>query len=184
MVQIISGAGPLGTVVDVSELQFTPIWEELRNLDVSGAAVTTLDFNTLDLNADEQYKIIVITQGGSVNCNYKLFVNGDMTEANYAYQIQKIDSGSQSLAAGANPIIGEAWTAEGHFLEIDCVLSYLKFVARGFSYQGNAAMFSHNIVYKTADVANVTQIELVTSTAGQFKDGTTARLYRRKIFKV
>ena len=153
----------------------------LAEYEVTGAAVTSIDFTGLDINAHKSYRIeLDLVSGTGSNGNVSAYINGDTTDANYYFQYVQGDGGSAIAARGAGPKIGYVYGGD-----VSVIVAWVQLVdgymfAETRDTQGAPSALVANIrsIRKTATVSNITQITLAGQVTGMLGVGTKISIYR------
>ena len=153
----------------------------LAEYEVTGAAVTSIDFTGLDINAHKSYRIeLDLVSGTGSNGNVSAYINGDTTDANYYFQYVQGDGGSVIAARGAGPKIGYVYGGD-----VSVIVAWVQLVdgymfAETRDTQGAPSALVANIrsIRKTATVSNITQITLAGQVTGMLGVGTKISIYR------
>lgn len=108
-------AGTSGQFLKTLGAAANPAWAGAGNIQliqrqvVSGGAVTTVTFSSLDIDTDGYYLLLWnIKAASGSNSVFKLYVNADTTDANYSTQAIQAQDTSIAAARTANPLIAEA----------------------------------------------------------------------------
>lgn len=154
----------------------------LAEFEVTGSPTTSVNFSGLDINTHKSYRIEVeivgVSGGGS---NIYMFVNGDSTVTNYYMQMTGYNNTTVSTSRQNHPRIGNIWGA-GVVMQgiVDCSLIGGIFQYRASSNYLTGSTVQGNDTWgnKVATVANITSIQIVSSSANNIGVGSKIRIYR------
>lgn len=153
----------------------------LAEYEVTGSAVTQIDFTGLDIKTHKSYQIEVeIINPTASSTSLKFCINGDTTNTNY--YTQEIVAGSTSLSAQRSnaPYIG--YTLAGKYGYSNGFISLVNGYLKANIYENRHDATSVNIaqysIVKTATVTNITQITLISTIANAIGVGSKVRIYR------
>jgi hypothetical protein len=153
----------------------------LAEYEVTGSAVTSIQFTGLDINAHNSYRIELEWYNPAANSSISLFYNGDTTGTNYNRQELRSD--------GATSSSGRANTAEAFIAFSGGRVAYkgMIYVVGGYattitmgSGQGGAAIITEQFTQQKspATVSNITQLDFTASVASAIGVGSKIRIYR------
>ena len=153
----------------------------LAEFEVTGSPTTTINITGLDINAHKSYRIEVEIVGVSGGVNIYMFINGDNTVANYYMQMTGYNNTTVSTSRQNQPRIGNIGGA-GVVMQgiVDCSLIGGIFHYRASSNYLTGSTVQGNDIWgnKVATVANITSIQIVSSTANHIGVGSKIRIYR------
>lgn len=181
-----TGASGFGEYIDPGEMSFkTKVL--IATETVSGADKTTVSFTGLDINTDGKYILEIKVQEANVaNIELSLHINADATEANY--DIQKVgirDTGFSGTAMADNARFCNIMKN----LSIDCTIDITRSI-EGFAHFYGYPTYSHGGSEATqawrsfccsksnGTVANITQIDITSTSADAIKIGSVFKLYK------
>lgn len=157
----------------------TPAMELVETITL-GAAGTTFDFTGLDINSDGQYLLkLSLENNTAVGGGIKIYTNNDTTDTNYYGQRLM---GTETTVATSNfnsSPIGQIDASAILSEDIDIIRTISGyFVAKGFYFSGGTTTmrFGFRGVKKTATVANITQLTLVSLV--ELKIGSKVSLFK------
>lgn len=152
----------------------------LAEYEVTGSAVTSIDFSGLDINTHKSYRVeIDILNATGSNSDVSLFVNNDTTQTNYYTQVFGASATTVS-AARYNSNIAISLLASTR----NCMTCFVSIISgyyktRTLFTRGEASIESHtNVISKTSSITNITQLTLVSSIAKAIGIGSKVRIYR------
>jgi len=148
----------------------------IKDVTVSGAAVSSIDLTGLDIGTHIQYLLLAKILNAYAGSNYlDLYVNGDTTRTNYYSQYLDQDGATRTKARENNPIIGKLDTSTEAFIVASIMVDptgYPRILAKSNWKRGNTLMRSDRTVIKTATVANITQLTLTAQQANSIEIGS------------
>jgi len=180
-------AGTSGYYLKTQGAGADPVWakppgfEKIAEKTVSGAAVTTVSFTGLDLDADKRYLLIfVVTNPTASSSYYDIYFNGDTTRTNYYRQWLGAASTSISAARANDPAI----ISLGAGKEVFCIVEIMRDPAGipRFSTNNNiddTSAVAINLNYGAwITSANVTSIDITAGTANAIGIGSKFILFK------
>ena len=157
--------------------------ELLAEYEVTGSAVTSIDFSGLDINTHKSYRVeIDIYNPTGTQIDIYCFINGDTVLTNYYSQLLQGYSGSANGANNNNSRILQV--INGQFASARCAICHLplvvkpRVISQASSYEGTSLVAQQYSVCKTATVANITQLTFTSTTASAIGVGSKIRIYR------
>lgn len=150
--------------------------------EVTGSAVTSIDFTGLDINTHKSYRVEadLLNATGSTT-TISLFINNDTTSTNY-YRQAGVFSGSSVSTSKSNTAVIGAILGSARCSIIGNILHQIGDYALGyFSYNktsGATLELNVNDVAHTAVTANITQLTFSASVASSIAVGSKIRIYR------
>jgi len=148
----------------------------IKDVEVSGAAVSSIDLTDLDIGTHIQYLLLAKILNAYAGSNYlDLYVNGDTTRTNYYSQYLDQDGATRTKARENNPIIGKLDTSTEAFIVASIMrdpTGYPRILAKSNWKRSNTLMRSDRTVIKTATVANITQLTLTAEQANSIAIGS------------
>ena len=153
----------------------------LAEYEVTGSAVTSIDFSGLDINTHKSYRIeFELINPVSNYIQYFIYINGDTTNSNYWSQSAVGSGGYMYPARDNSPTFGFV-NANGRIFGNILVslcggIPYLVATNARFT-QTNLEVAMHAIA-KTVGVANITQLTFTASVANSIAVGSKVRIYR------
>ena len=165
----------------------TPIvygpYELLAESEVTGSAVTSIDFTGLTLDSDDELILVsdIVNDSGSTSA-YSLYVNNDTTATNYYVQSLYSTSTTNTAARTNNSVYATVETSDKLLAE-----TILKLTASSyFIYQSNivrrygASDVSLQDIYctKTATISSITQLTVSASVASSIGIGSKFWLFK------
>jgi len=149
--------------------------------EVTGAAVTSIDFTGLDINTDKSYRIEFEWITGASGANCYLYYNNDTTITNYHYQLLS-GNGATTTSARVNSAIVAITAANLRSYAVIDVATVDGYACADSSNTRDIGIglirsgFGQN--KSSATVTNITQLTLTSSVANQIDIGTKVRIYR------
>jgi len=154
----------------------------IQETEVTGAAVTSIDFTGLDINKDKSYRIEVEYLNAGTAASLSLFYNNDTTVTNYYRQHTFGDGASTTSARVNNAIV--IFTSSNSSI---CTATILVTLNNGYANAhcdfvrdiGATIINSTMTQAKTsATESNITQLTLTDDVGSQIAIGTKVRIYR------
>lgn len=146
---------------------------------IAGAAVTTVEFNSLDINTDGAYLLVAYLEGAATS-NIALYFNDDVTDANYVRTRIYCDSSSVTPSSSNDGNIGLVTinTSATIMALIQFEVGTTDDTARALVLSERNADFIVGALRKTAAVANITDITLKSVTASSIGIGSRISLFK------
>ena len=154
----------------------------LAEYEVTGSAVTSIDFTGLDINSHKSYRIEIEAYNPAATESFVYaYINNDTVGSNYYSQQQKTDG--TGVTAGRANSAALFWVGAGQRMSGDAKLAITPggYAMAVSNHTSNPSSLLARQIYawvKMATVSNVTQITLVGSTASSLGIGTKVRIYR------
>jgi hypothetical protein len=158
-------SGAAGVSWDTPAGGATPGWEFVDSISVSGAAVSSISFTGLDLDADRTYMLVCNVK--NVDANQKglrLEYNTDTTTTNYYRQIMQAVAANVTGGRVNDAEIGTLGASDCYFANI-VIAKKASYYPRAFNFNARAATSSveiDNIAHSWTSTNNVTSIQIVT----------------------
>lgn len=153
----------------------------LAEHEVTGSAVTSIDFSGLNIDVHESYyfEVEFVNAIGSV-CEMFIFVNNDTVNANYYNQYMSSSGTGVSGAKLNYPRLGFAEASKralihGHVSAVDGYFFYTSFCG---SANDTSVRHYQQCGGKIASVGNITQLTFTATTANGLAVGSKIRIYR------
>lgn len=156
----------------------------LAEYTVTGAAVTSIDFSGLDINAHGggyEIELRLINATASAPDIYG-FVNGDTVNGNYYYQLLSTSGASVSAGQAPQALIGYMNASAPTHIKLDVAIISSKANLMFFTNRGvgtTSPTLWHGNTSKQATVINITQLTFTSSVAGAIGIGSKI-IIRRK----
>lgn len=153
----------------------------LAEINITGAAVTRVDFPGLDINLHKSYRVeIDLVNSTGSTLDVFAYANDDTTLNNYYYEGQYSEGTTNSAWRSNGPIChsvanGSAGHATIRFGLMNNYLFAFSDSVRGI---GGAVHSCTYAISKTATIANLTKLSFVSSVAGGIGIGSKIRVYR------
>lgn len=159
---------------------FNPI---LAQYEVTGSAVTSIDFSGLDINAHGgSYEIEIRWYSPVASTSFLFcFINNDTTSTNYYSVVDQADGTSQVTARNNNAGVSYSDGIAYHMVKgiIGISNGYAFAITENANGVGSAIKSRDYRMSKIASVANITQLTFVTGVASNFGVGSKI-IIRRK----
>lgn len=145
---------------------FNPI---LAEFEVTGSAVTSIDFSGLDINAHGgSYEVeLRLVNATASPVDIYMYANNQTTPTDYYNQYVSANGAGLAAARINNPRVGGLLASANTLMEVKAAISAGFFMFNSNATYGNGAnilsVFSNGM--KTATVANITQLTFVSSVA-------------------
>lgn len=154
----------------------------LADFEVTGAAVTSVDFSGLDIASHKSYRVEIEAVGVNASTIYA-FINGDTTITNYYSQtLNGAGSGVNAARANTSAIGQTAVSGNSSYSALVALVNGFARVESNGSVGDGVATIAHIFgMNKTATVANITQLTFTSSVAGSIGIGSKIRIYRGDI---
>jgi len=153
----------------------------LAEYEVTGSAVTSIDFSGLDINTHKSYRVeIEWSNSTATNTSLYIFVNSDTVLTNY-YSQQMYGS---AATAGGNRVNSPAVVsnlANGRTsseIKVSTVGGWVVATSKETRYLPSSLEVSSFGVMKTAVVTNITQLTFTSPVALALGIGSKIRIYR------
>lgn len=158
----------------------------LADYTVTSAAVTSIDFTGLDINAHGgSYEIeLRLINATATPTDLALFTNGDTVNANYYYQLLTNSGGVVSAGQAAAPYVGYINASNSTQIYLNIALNNGKSHTTFTTNRGVGTTSPTNwngSVTKLASVTNITQLTFTASVASSIGIGSRI-IIRRKDF--
>lgn len=154
----------------------------LAEYEVTGAAVTSIDFSGLDINTHKSYRIEIEAYNPAATESFVyLYINNDTVASNYYSQQQKTDG--TGVTAGRSNSAALFWVGAGQRMSGDAKLAitpgwYAMAVSDHTSNPSSLLVRQIYALVKTATVTNITQLTFTASVANAIGIGSKVRIYR------
>ena len=154
----------------------------LAEYEVTGSAVTSIDFSGLDINTHKSYRIEFEWKNPTANySSIQMFVNGDATSTNYYTQelyIYGTAMGAQRKN-GSEIIYCEQYSTALGNANISLLAGESVGCLSHFSYSiPSTVQENYRTIRKTNTVTNITQLTFTASIANSIGIGSKIRIYR------
>lgn len=152
----------------------------IAEYEVTGSAVTSIDFTGLDINAHKSYRIELEAIDGATGSDISLYVNGDTTATNYYHQYIYANGASVSSGRANNPTVvaiisGTNSSSVINVLRVNGYPHILSLINRSGS---STIELIQRTIQKTGTVTNITQLTFTSNVANGIGVGTKVRIYR------
>lgn len=153
-----------------------------KEYEVTGAAVTSIDFTGLEIILHKSYRIeLELINATASNSSINMFINGDTTLTNYYNEMIQANHATLASARYNSPeCVGIAANSRA---QADIVLSrdYAGYIsARSITGNnfGSSVLTEFHTISKTATVTNIWQLTFAASVASSIGIGSKIRIYR------
>lgn len=154
----------------------------LAEYEVTGSAVTSIDFSGLDINTHKSYRVeMELVNATASLANIYSFINGDTTLTNYYSQYAYANGTGLSGSRVNTPQLTQMTASQSSSLYV-CNITR----SNGYPFLHTVGSFNdastiqtlQNITKKTATVTNITQLTFTASVASSIGVGSKIRIYR------
>jgi len=156
--------------------------EKVETITVSGSAVTSVSFTGLDIDSDGLYEVRCEWLCGATGCYLYLYVNGDTTASNYNHQQIEANTTTVSAARTNSPIIANTDANDRATVDIIAMLDpsdYFRAITMSCEKVAVSTRLRYGSVVKSGTTANITQIDIYSTTASQIEVGSRFTLFKR-----
>jgi len=158
-------------------------WEKYKEIQVA-SDVDSIAFTDLDINTDLFYHLMAVIKNptGSYT-HYRIFVEGDVTASNYYHQYLAVDSTSVATNRANNPTCICAGAGDRSFASIYISKDpdgYFRFFSTSNEWGGSGQGLVLRSGSRAGTASNITQISIVSDTAGGIGAGSKFVLFRYK----
>lgn len=153
----------------------------LVEYEVTGSAVTSINFTGLDINTHKSYRIEVEAKNATATPTIvSMFVNNDTVATNY--YCQYLVAGGTAVAGAransANIFTKEASAKTNVIGNVSLVDGYMYSIFNSAKRDPSSIEIQNYSMAKTATVTNITQLTFTSSVANSIAVGSRIRIYR------